>query len=102
MLMTFYDFISVEREKKEREEIMIIGVLKDIKTKENRVAMTPAGVEQMVARGHTVCVEACAGEGSGFTDQEYEKAGAAILAAPKDIYPKCAMIMKVKEPLLRR
>jgi alanine dehydrogenase len=53
----------------------------------------------MVARGHTVCVETRAGEGSGFTDQQYEEAGAAILAAPKAIYAKCAMVMKVKEPL---
>ncbi|MGE5256961.1 MAG: alanine dehydrogenase [Hyphomicrobiales bacterium] len=78
---------------------MIIGVLKEIKTKENRVAMTPAGVEQMVAHGHTVCVETRAGEGSGFTDPQYEHAGATVLARPKDIYAKCAMIMKVKEPL---
>jgi alanine dehydrogenase len=78
---------------------MIVGVLKEIKTKENRVAMTPAGVEQMVVRGHSVCVETRAGEGSGFTDQEYEKAGATILAAPKEIYATCAMVMKVKEPL---
>ena len=46
---------------------MIIGMLKEIKTKESRVAMTPAGVEQLVGRGHTVCVETHAGEGSGFT-----------------------------------
>jgi alanine dehydrogenase len=79
--------------------VMIVGVLKEIKTKENRVAMTPAGVEQMVAQGHTVCVERLAGEGSGFTDKQYEKAGAAILSTPRGIYAKCAMIMKVKEPL---
>jgi alanine dehydrogenase len=78
---------------------MIIGVLKEIKTKENRVAMTPAGVEQMVARGHTVCVETRAGEGSGFPDPQYGHAGATVLARPRDIYAKCAMIMKVKEPL---
>ena len=57
---------------------MKVGVLKEIKTKENRVAMTPAGVEQMVAHGHTVMVETTAGEGSGFSDQAYEKAGAKI------------------------
>ena len=78
---------------------MIIGILKEIKTKENRVAMTPAGVEQLELRGHTVCVETCAGEGSGFSDAQYESAGAAILKTPKEIYGKCAMIMKVKEPL---
>ncbi|MCU0539972.1 MAG: alanine dehydrogenase, partial [Desulfobacterales bacterium] len=55
---------------------MIVGVLKEIKSKENRVAMTPAGVEQLAARGHTVEIETRAGEGSGFTDAQYEKAGA--------------------------
>jgi alanine dehydrogenase len=78
---------------------MIIGVLKEIKTKESRVAMTPAGAEQLVDRGHTVCVETRAGEGSGFSDPQYEKAGAVILKSPREIYTKCAMIMKVKEPL---
>jgi alanine dehydrogenase len=78
---------------------MIIGVLKEIKTKENRVAMTPAGVEQLVARGHAVTVEAGAGEGSGFTDPQYRKAGATIVAAPREIYATCALVMKVKEPL---
>jgi alanine dehydrogenase len=78
---------------------MIVGVLKEIKTKENRVAMTPAGVEQLVAHGHTVGVEATAGEGSGFTDAQYENAGARIMASPKQVYAQCAMVMKVKEPL---
>ncbi len=78
---------------------MIIGVLKEIKTKENRVAMTPAGVEQLITRGHAVCVETRAGDGSGFSDAQYQKAGATIMAAPKAIYAKCAMVMKVKEPL---
>ncbi len=78
---------------------MIVGVLKEIKTKENRVAMTPAGVEQLVAHGHTVCVETRAGDGSGFSDQQYVKAGATVLGSPKEIYAKCAMVMKVKEPL---
>lgn len=78
---------------------MQIGILKEIKTKENRVAMTPAGVEQMVAHDHEVFVETTAGEGSGFSDQKYEKAGAAILATAKEIYEQCEMVMKVKEPL---
>jgi alanine dehydrogenase len=81
------------------EVIMQIGILKEIKTKENRVAMTPAGVEQMVAHDHEVFVETTAGEGSGFSDQKYEKAGAAILATAKEIYEQCEMVMKVKEPL---
>jgi len=78
---------------------MIVGVLKEIKTKENRVAMTPAGVEQMVAHGHSVSVETTAGEGSGFSDDDYVAAGAAILGSAKEIYDGCDMVMKVKEPL---
>ena len=78
---------------------MQIGVLKEIKRKENRVAMTPAGVEQMVARGHKVSVETTAGEGSGFDDDAYVNAGASIIATPQEIYKACEMIMKVKEPL---
>lgn len=78
---------------------MKVGILKEIKAKENRVAMTPAGVEEMVAHGHKVLVETTAGEGSGFSDQKYENAGAGISAAPNEIYEQCDMVMKVKEPL---
>ncbi len=78
---------------------MIVGVLKEIKSKENRVAMTPAGVEQLVAHGHTVEIETRAGEGSGFSDAQYEKAGARILSSPQEVYTRCSMVMKVKEPL---
>jgi alanine dehydrogenase len=78
---------------------MIVGVLKEIKSKENRVAMTPAGVEQLAARGHTVEIETRAGEGSGFTDAQYEKAGATILPSAREVYARAAMVMKVKEPL---
>jgi len=78
---------------------MQVGVLKEIKRKENRVAMTPAGVEQMVSRGHKILMETTAGEGSGFSDEDYEKAGAAITASPKEVYDSCEMVMKVKEPL---
>ncbi len=78
---------------------MRIGVLKEIKTKENRVAMTPAGVEQLAARGHEVHVETRAGEGSGFADAQYEKAGARVCRTAREIYDACDMIMKVKEPL---
>ncbi len=78
---------------------MLVGVLKEIKTKENRVAMTPAGVEQMIAKGHTVQVETTAGQGSGFSDQDYTNAGATIIASAQEIYAKCDMVMKVKEPL---
>ena len=78
---------------------MQVGVLKEIKNKENRVSMTPAGVEQMVARGHSVQVETTAGDGSGFSDDAYVAAGATTAASARDIYEQCEMIMKVKEPL---
>jgi len=78
---------------------MQIGVLKEIKTKENRVAMTPAGVEQMISRGHKVNIETTAGEGSGFTDEAYVHGGAKIISTPKEVYDGCEMVMKVKEPL---
>ena len=81
------------------EVTMQVGILKEIKARENRVAMTPAGVEQMVAHGHRVFVETAAGGGSGFSDTKYEKAGAAIVATAKEIYEQCEMVMKVKEPL---
>ncbi len=81
------------------EVIMQVGILKEIKSRENRVAMTPAGVEVMVAHGHKVIVETAAGGGSGFSDSKYEKAGAAIVATAKEIYKQCEMVMKVKEPL---
>jgi alanine dehydrogenase len=55
---------------------MIVGILKEIKTEENRVCMTPAGVEVMIHNGHTVLVEKSAGAGSGFADEAYLKAGA--------------------------
>lgn len=78
---------------------MIVGILKEIKTEENRVCMTPAGVEVLVAQGHTLLVEKEAGTGSGFDDAAYIKAGAEILNAPAEIYLKSDMVMHVKEPL---
>lgn len=78
---------------------MIIGVPKEIKISENRVGMTEAGVRQLVKEGHTVYVEKDAGLGSLITNEQYEKAGAKILDAKKEIYAKADMIVKVKEPL---
>ena len=78
---------------------MQVGILKEIKTKENRVAMTPGGVEQLVAAGQQVMVETDAGVGSAFLDADYVNAGAAICRSAKEIYEKCEMVMKVKEPL---
>jgi alanine dehydrogenase len=78
---------------------MIIGILKEIKAEENRVSMTPAGVEEMAQHGHTVLVERNAGRASGFKDASYRKAGAEIIDTAGDIYSKADMIMHVKEPL---
>ncbi len=78
---------------------MIIGVPKEIKNNENRVALTPAGVAELVKHGHDVRVQRTAGEGSGFADAEYESAGATLLATIEDTYAQAEMIMKVKEPI---
>jgi alanine dehydrogenase len=76
-----------------------VGVVKEIKAYENRVAMTPAGVAAMVKAGHQVFVEANAGKGSGFDDADYSGAGATILSTNVEVWGQCDMIMKVKEPL---
>lgn len=78
---------------------MIIGVPKEIKTHENRVAMQPGGVLQFIRNGHTVLVEKGAGDGSGFFDSAYIEAGATIVEDVEDIWAKSEMIMKVKEPI---
>jgi len=78
---------------------MIVGILKEIKTEENRVAMTPAGVEVLKQNGHTVLVEKDAGKGSGFDDSQYATAGAEVIAAPKEIFDRSDMVMHVKEPM---
>ena len=78
---------------------MIVGVLKEIKTEENRVCMTPAGVEVMRQNGHTVLVEKNAGMGSGFNDKAYADAGAEIVDTAKEIFKRSKMVMHVKEPL---
>jgi alanine dehydrogenase len=78
---------------------MIVGIPKEIKSAENRVCMTPAGVEVMIKSGHEVLVEKSAGAGSGFADDAYIRAGANIVDTPKQIYAGADMIMHVKEPL---
>ncbi|MGD2329687.1 alanine dehydrogenase [Bacillus subtilis] len=77
---------------------MIIGVPKEIKNNENRVALTPGGVSQLISNGHRVLVETGAGLGSGFENETYESAGAEIIADPKQVWD-AEMVMKVKEPL---
>lgn len=78
---------------------MIIGVPKEIKNNENRVALTPAGAKELIRHGHTVYIQHTAGEGSGFADEEYAAAGAKILPTIEDVYSTAEMIIKVKEPI---
>jgi alanine dehydrogenase len=78
---------------------MIIGVPKEIKTHENRVALLPGGVLEFKRRGHTVLVEKDAGHGSGFPDELYVEAGAEMLDTADEVWRRADMIMKVKEPI---
>ena len=77
---------------------MIVGILKEIKSEENRVCMTPAGAEVIAVNGHKVLVEQNAGTGSGFEDAAYINAGAEIVATPNEIFERSDMVMHVKEP----
>lgn len=77
---------------------MIVGVLKEIKAEENRVCMTPAGVEVMRQHGHTVLVQHDAGKGSGFQNEAYAAAGAVLVESLEEIYSRAEMILRVKEP----
>lgn len=78
---------------------MIIGVPKEIKAQENRVALTPAGADALVRNGHKVLVEASAGVGAGFSDEEYVSVGAEIIKEASEVWKNAEMIVKVKEPL---
>ena len=78
---------------------MIIGVPKEIKNNENRVGMTPSGVQEMTKNGHIVYVQATAGVNSGFSDDAYTAAGAKILPTIEEVYASADMIVKVKEPI---
>ncbi len=77
---------------------MIVGILREIKSEENRVCMTPAGAEILTLKGHTVLVEKAAGVGSGFADEDYRAVGAEIVDSPEAIYQRSDMVMHVKEP----
>jgi len=77
---------------------MIVGVLKEIKVAENRVCMTPAGVETMTRHGHTMLIEKTAGIGSGFDDSAYQAAGAELVDTAAEIFERAEMVMHVKEP----
>jgi alanine dehydrogenase len=81
---------------------MKIGLPKEIKDNEYRVGLTPAGVNALVNAGHTVFVQKSAGEGSGFTDDQYVSGGAKILDTADDVWAEGDMIVKVKEPIAAR
>jgi alanine dehydrogenase len=78
---------------------MIVGILKEIKAEENRVSMTPTGVEVMKQNGHTVLVEKNAGSGSGYEDSVYTSSGAELIDTPEEIFSRADIVMHVKEPL---
>lgn len=78
---------------------MIIGVPKEIKNNENRVALTPAGVAEFKKHGHQIYIQSTAGENSGFNDSAYVNAGAQILPTIEAVYEIAEMIIKVKEPI---
>ncbi|HSP81129.1 MAG TPA: alanine dehydrogenase, partial [Myxococcaceae bacterium] len=78
---------------------MIVGVPKEIKTREYRVGMVPAGVHALTSAGHTVLVEANAGVGSGIPDSEYVRVGARIVPTADEVWKSAEMIVKVKEPI---
>lgn len=78
---------------------MRIGIPKEIKQGESRVGMTPAGVAELIKHGHHVFVQHTAGEGSGFSDEAYERVGAEILPTIEEVYAQSEMIIKVKEPI---
>src|SRR3990167_478001 len=77
---------------------MIIGVPKEIKNHEYRVGLVPGSVRELVTHGHQVLIEMHAGEGSGFSDEDYRLAGAKILSQAEEVFKKADMIVKVKEP----
>ena len=79
--------------------MMKVGIPKEIKNNENRVGMTPSGVAELVRRGHQVYVQHTAGEGSGFSDEAYQKVGALIMPTIEEVYQVADMIVKVKEPI---
>ena len=78
---------------------MIIGIPKEIKEQEQRVALLPSAAEQLIRRSHSVLVQKDAGLGSGYPDEDYVKAGAEIVDTAKEVFARAEIIVKVKEPL---
>ena len=78
---------------------MLVGIPREIKNNEFRVAITPSGVHELVAHGHEVVVEKSAGAGSSITDEDYTSAGATIIDSADEVWAQADMILKVKEPI---
>jgi len=78
---------------------MNVGTIKETKEQEDRAGLTPAGVGALAQAGHTAIVERGAGEGAGFADDEYRRAGATLLESPQDVAARCDLLVKVKELL---
>src|SRR6185312_12675853 len=78
---------------------MQVGVPREVKNREYRVALTPAGVTELVRAGHTVLVEKSAGEGSSIPDHDYAAAGARLVADADDVWGPADLLLKVKEPI---
>jgi len=95
----FKKVVTIVSPNEDERKNMLIGIPKEIKNNENRVAVTPAGVQSFVNRGHEVYIETKAGNGSGISDSVYEEVGAQIMDTAEVIYDISDMIMKVKEPL---
>src|SRR5260221_12699672 len=79
---------------------MIVGVPKEIKTDEYRVALLPVGVEELTRAGHQVLIQTGAGQGSGIDDERYEEQGAVLVPSAEEVWARSDLIVKVKEPLL--
>ena len=78
---------------------MKVGIVKEIKNSENRVAIIPSNVPEFICRGHEVRIESGAGEGSGYSDEEYREAGAVVVDTPEEVWNWAELIYKVKEIL---
>ena len=81
-----------------RDSVQIVGLLKEVKAFERRVALTPAGASTLVADGRTVVVETGAGDGAGHSDDEYRAAGAEIVDGPRAVADRAGLLLHVKEP----
>jgi alanine dehydrogenase len=90
---------SNQPESRQGREVMQIGVPKEVKDHEFRVAVTPAGVREFQSRGHQILLQCSAGEGSGFADREYAAAGAELVDSAAEVFQRAEMIVKVKEPV---